>query len=145
MTIKIMNMKLLTSVIFLLMFTGIAFPQDTTQTVTQKPSVKEILCRKWLSVSYTEDGKKGNDFYVFMEFQKDGRYTYIEDDEPIKEDTRAETGTWELLNDNIILFDKGTDDEDRMSIVSIDEKGLNVNYSFDKVLMNISFVPGNYK
>ena len=145
MTIKIKNMKFLSVILLLLISSGTSYSQDTTQTVTQKPPVKEILCRKWLSVSYTEDGKKGNDFFVFMDFQKNGKYVYIEDDMPIKEDTRAETGTWELLNDNVILFDKGTEDEDRMNIVSIDEKGLNVNYNSGNVLMNITFIPGNFK
>ncbi len=137
--------NILLSLIFLVVFSGFAFAQDTTQTSTQKVPVKDILCRKWLSTSYTEDGKKGNDFYVFIDFQKNGRYVYIEDDEPIEDDKWAEQGTWELVNDSVILFDKGTDDEDRMNIVSIDDKGLNVNYSFEKVHMNISFVPGSFK
>lgn len=133
-------------VIFFFPF-SLIFAQDgnTDTLMKMKVPVKEMLCRSWLSSSYTEEGKKGNDFFMYIEFQKNGRYVYIEDDMPIKEDTWAENGTWELVNDNIIIFDKGTDDEDRMNIVSVDEKSLNVNYSFDKVLMNITFIPGKFK
>ncbi len=137
--------RIIFAAVFFVTLSGIAFTQDTTQTVTGQLSVKEALCRKWLSSSYTENGRKGNDFYVYMEFQKNGKYVYIEDDEPIKDDSGAETGTWELANDTVIVFDKGTDDEDRMSIVSISGKVLNVNYTSGKVLLNITFVPGNYK
>ncbi|MCE1165998.1 MAG: lipocalin family protein [Bacteroidetes bacterium] len=116
---------------------------DTLQSV--KIPVKQFLCKKWLSSSYTEDGKKGNDLFMFIEFQNNGKYVYIEDDNPIKDDTWAEYGTWEIVNDNILIFDKGTEDEDRMNIVTIDDKTLNVNYNFNKVLMNITFIPGNFK
>jgi len=84
-------------------------------------------------------------FTFLWSFKKNGKYVYIEDDEPIKDDSCAETGTWELADDTVIVFDKGTDDEDRMNIVSIGDKALNVNYASGKILLNITFVPGNYK
>lgn len=140
-----MKKRIILTAVFLVTLSGIAFSQDTTQTVTGQFSVREALCGKWLSSSYTENGRKGNDFYVFMEFQKNGKYIYIENDEPIKDDSGAETGTWELADDTVIVFDKGTDDEDRMNIVSIGDKVLNVNYASGKILLNITFVPGNYK
>lgn len=136
--------RIILTAVFFVTLSGIAFSQDTTQTATKQLSVKEALCQKWLSTSYTENGRKGNDFYVFMEFQKNGKYVYIENDEPIKDDSGAETGTWELANDTVIVFDKGTDDEDSMNIVSIGDKVLNVNYASGKILLNITFVPGKY-
>ncbi len=140
-----MKKRIIFTAVLFVTLSGIVFSQDTTQTVTGQLSVKEALCQKWLSSSYTENGRKGSDFYVYMEFQKNGKYVYIEDDEPIKDDSGAETGTWELSDETVIVFDKGTDEEDRMNIVSIGDKGLNVNYTSDKVLLNITFFPGNYK
>ncbi len=52
-------------------------------------------------------------FAIDLEFRADGTYTATDE-------TGSENGTWELTNgDTVILFDKGTENEFEMTIVSL--------------------------
>jgi len=100
---------------------------------TKQLSAKDMLCIKWKISDYKENGEKADMPEVYIEFKSDGKYVYKEED--------TEEGIWEVSDDKTIIFDKGTDDEEKWDVNSLETQKLNVKYTEDKTEYECSFVP----
>ncbi|MDD5362322.1 MAG: hypothetical protein PHN88_09330 [Ignavibacteria bacterium] len=125
-------------VLFAFLFSGHAHSQDSAET---KPSVKEILCTKWMLSEYTENGVKTDSPVIYIMFKNSGQYIYKEESDFTNENSDTDIGVWILTDKNEIVFDKGTDDEEIWNIVSIDASKLVVKYTEDNTIVQGVFIP----
>lgn len=106
-------MKKITTAIIVLFFSVLfcvnvySSPIDSVSTIS-----KDNLLKTWVLKDYKENGKTQDLYEYEIEFFANGKYVETEEEETSK-------GIWEL-NDNSIVFDKNSLDQDEWLIVNFE-------------------------
>jgi hypothetical protein len=127
-------MKKITTAIIILFFSlllgvnAYSNPADSVSTIS-----KENLLKSWVLKEYKENGKTQELYDYEIEFFANGKYVETEDEETSK-------GLWEL-NDNSIMFDKNSLDQDEWLIVSFEPEKLIIKFSDEDKNYQFLMVP----
>jgi hypothetical protein len=113
--------------------------EETTTPPVHNPTKKEMISRTWKVETMTVNQMPMPDsFFVNsrMTFKADGTYTTSDgsgDDD---------NGTWEFNSEeNKIIMDKGTSDEETMDIVELSSSKLRVKETMDDDTLEMTLIP----
>ena len=115
-------MKKITTAVIILFFSFLLCPSANSSAKDSVSTIsKENLLKSWVLKDYKENGKTQDLYEYEIEFFANGKYVETEEEETSK-------GIWEL-NDNSIVFDKNSLDQDEWLIVNFEPGKLIIKFS----------------